>query len=150
MSKIPEGYSSVTPYVTFDDPAAAIEFYKKALGADEIMRFASPDGSVAHAEIRVGNAIIMLGAPCAEKNSKSARTLEGSPVSFCVYVADAEEAFKRAESAGMTEKSPLQDMFWGDRMGRLKDPFGFEWSIAQRVREVSHAEVQEAVKKMAS
>lgn len=150
MSKIPEGYTSVTPYITFDDPAAAIDFYKKAFGAEERMRLPSPDGNVAHAEIKIGNALIMLGAPCPQKSNKSAKTLSGTPVAFCVYVADVEAAFKKAKSAGMTETKPIDDMFWGDRMGTLKDPFGFEWSIAQRVRDVSPVEMQEALKKMAS
>lgn len=150
MSKIPEGYTSVTPYLTFDDTAAAIDFYKKAFGAEETVRLPAPDGSVAHAEIKIGNARVMMGAPCPEKGNKSANTLDGSPVGFCIYVADVEAAFKKAKSAGMTQKKPIEDMFWGDRMGSLKDPFGFEWSIAERVREVAPEEMREAMKKMAS
>lgn len=150
MSKIPEGYTSVTPYLTFDDTAAAIEFYKQAFGAQETLRLPTPDGTVVHAEMQIGNARVMMGAPCPEKGNQSAKTLNGSPVGFCIYVADVEAAFKKAKSAGMTEKKPIEDMFWGDRMGSLKDPFGFEWSIAQRVREVAPAEIHEAMKKMAS
>lgn len=150
MSKIPEGYTSVTPYLIFDDAAAAIDFYKKALGAEEKLRLPSPDGNVAHAEIKIGNAIIMLGGPCPQKDNKSAKTLGGSPVAFCIYVADVESAVKKARNAGMTEVKPIEDMFWGDRMGTLKDPFGLEWSIAQHIRDVSPAELQDALKKMAS
>lgn len=149
MSKIPEGYTSITPYITFDDTAAAIEFYKKAFAAEELKRLSSPDGNVAHAEIKIGNAVVMVCSPCPDFGGQSAQTLGGSPVAFYVYVTDVEASFKKAKSAGMIEKKPLVDMFWGDRMGTLIDPFGVQWTIAEHIRDVSPAEMQEAMKKMA-
>lgn len=139
MSPIPEGFTSVTPYVMMDDTAAAIEFYKKALGATEKLRLPAPDGNVVYAEIKVGNAIIMMG------NCRPG----GSPVSFFVYVEDVESAFKKAKDAGMSVKKEIEDMFWGDRIGTLTDPFNVDWTIAQHIRDVSPEEMQEAMKKMA-
>lgn len=150
MSTIPEGYTSITPYITFDDAAEAIELYKKALGAEVIMSMAAPDGKIMHAEIKVGNARIMLGCPCPEYGGKSAKTLGGSPISFYVYVEDIQSAFDKAKSEGMTEKKAPEDMFWGDRMGTLSDKFGLDWTIAEHIRDVSPAEIEEAMKNMAS
>ncbi|MDH5721898.1 MAG: VOC family protein [Alphaproteobacteria bacterium] len=149
MSKIPEGYTSITPYITFDDTAGAIELYKKALGAEVIMSMPAPDGKIMHAEIKVGNARIMVGSPCPENGGKSAKTLGGSPVSFYVYVEDVQAAFDKAKGEGMTEKKAPEDMFWGDRMGTVSDPFGIDWTIAEHVRDVSPEEIEEAMKKMA-
>jgi PhnB protein len=148
MSSIPEGFTSVTPYVVMDDTEAAIEFYKKALGATENLRLPTPDGNVMYAEIQVGNARMMMGNPCPEWGGKSAKGLGGSPVSFFVYVEDAEAAFNKAKSAGMSVKKEIEDMFWGDRMGTLTDPFEVDWTIAQHIRDVSPEEMQEAMKNM--
>jgi PhnB protein len=148
MSSIPEGFTSVTPYVVMDDTAAAIEFYKKALGATEKMRLPTPDGNVMYAEIQVGNARMMMGHPCPEWGGKSAKSFGGSPVSFFVYVEDVEAAFKKAKDAGMSVKKEIQDMFWGDRMGTLTDPFDVDWTISQHIRDVSPEEMQEAMKNM--
>jgi len=149
MTTIPEGFTSVTPYIVMDDAASAIEFYKKALGAEEKMRFSAPDGGVMYAEILVGNARIMMGNACPDNDGKSAKSFGGSPVSFYVYVDDVEAAFSKAKGAGMSVKKGLEDMFWGDRMGTLTDPFYMEWTLAQHVRDVSPEEMREAVKKMA-
>ena len=148
MSTIPEGFTSVTPYVVMDDAAAAIEFYKKALGAEEILRLPTPAGGVMYAEIQVGNARMMMGCPCPEWGGKSAKSFGGSPVSFYVYVDDVEEVFKKAKDAGMSVKKEIEDMFWGDRMGTLTDPFKIDWTISQHMRDVSPEEMQEAMKKM--
>ena len=148
MSTIPEGFTSITPYIVMDDAAAAIEFYKKALGAEEIMRFPTPDGGVMYAEIQVGNARMMMGHHCPEWGGKSAKSMGGSPVSFYLYVEDLEATFSKAKSAGMSVKKKVEDMFWGDRMGTLTDPFNIDWTIAQHVRDVSPEEMQEAMKKM--
>ena len=148
MSTIPEGFTSVTPYVVMDDAGAAIEFYKKALGATEKMRFPTPDGGVMYAEIQVGNSRMMMGSPCPEWGGKSAKSLGGSPVSFYLYVEDIEAAFNKAKDAGMSVKKGIEDMFWGDRMGTLTDPFNVDWTIAQHVRDVSPEEMQEAMKNM--
>jgi PhnB protein len=148
MSLIPEGFTSVTPYIVMDDAASAIEFYKKALGAEEKMRLSTPDGGVMYAEIQIGNARLMMGSPCPDNDGKSAKSFGGSPVSFYVYVDDVEAVFNKANSAGMSVKKGLEDMFWGDRMGTLTDSFDMEWTIAQHMRDVSPEEMQEAMKKM--
>ncbi len=148
MSTIPEGFTSITPYIVMDDAAAAIEFYKKALGATEKLRLPAPDGGVMYAEIQVGNARMMMGQPCPEWGGKSAKSLGGSPVSFYLYVEDLEATFSKAKSAGMSVKKEVEDMFWGDRMGTLTDPFNMDWTIAQHVRDVPPEEIQEAMKKM--
>lgn len=149
MAKIPEGYSSITPYITYESSADAIDFYSKALGAKEIMRIPMPNGGVGHAEIQIGNARIMLSDTNEECNTKSAKELGGSPVSFFVYVEDVETAFTKAKKCGMTEQTALEDMFWGDRMGQLVDPYGITWSLAQHIRDVSPEEIEEAMKEMA-
>lgn len=148
MTTIPDGFSSITPYITFDDTNEAIAHYIKALGAQEIMRIPGPDGSVMHAEIQIGNARMMMGNTCPEKDNRSARTFGGSPVSFYIYVEDVAAAFEKAKQAGMTERMPLEDMFWGDRIGKLCDPFDVEWTLAQHVRDISPDEIEEAVKKL--
>ncbi len=151
MSTIPDGFTSVTPFITFDDTTKAVEFYKKALGAVEKLTFPAPDGTLMYAEIEVGTARLMMGMPCPETGSEStkpAKDLGGSPISFYVYVENVESAFKKAKDAGMKEKKEIADMFWGDRMGTLTDPFDIEWTIAQHVRDVAPEEMQEAMKKM--
>ena len=149
MSKIPEGYTSITPYIVMDNATAAVEFYKKSLGAEVIMTFPSPDGKIMHAEIEVGNARIMIGNTNPKCDGKSAKSLGGSPVSFYVYVEDVQAAFDKATNEGMAEKQPLTDMPWGDRMGTLTDSFGIDWTVAEHVRDVSPEEIAEAMKKMA-
>ena len=149
MKSIPEGFSTVTPYIVMDDAAAAIEFYKKVLGAEEKLSLPAPDGGVMYAEIQVGSSRLMMGNPCPEMDGKSAKSLGGSPVSFYVYVDDVEAAFKKAKDAGMSVSKGIEDMFWGDRMGTLKDPFDVEWTVAQHIRDVSPDELQEAMKNMA-
>ena len=151
MSKIPDGYTSLTPFIVFDDTAAAIEFYKKAFGAEVIMSMPAPDGTIMYAELQVGSARLMVGAPCPEtggEKTKSAQALGGSPISFYVYVEDVHAAFTKAKTAGMVEKKAPEDMFWGDRMGTLTDPFGLDWTVAEHIRDVSPEEIDEAMKKM--
>lgn len=149
MSKIPEGYTSITPYIIFDDASEAVELYKKAFNAEIIMSIPGPDGKLMHAEIQVGNARIMVGCPCTEYKGKSATTLGGSPVSFYVYVEDIQAAFDKAKNVGMAEKKGIEDMFWGDRMGTVTDKLGIDWTLAEHVRDVSPEEMEEAIKKMA-
>lgn len=148
MSKIPEGFTSLTPYAIFDDVAAAIEFYKKALNVTENMRMPGPDGKVAYAELQIGNARFMMGGICPEAGGKSARSFGGSPISFYHYVENIETAFAQAKAAGMKEKKAPEDMFWGDRMGTLVDPFQVEWTFAEHIKDVSPEEIKEALKKM--
>ena len=144
MSRIPDGYTSLTPFIVFDDTEAAIEFYKKAFDAKTIMSMPASDGKIMYAELQIGSAKLMVGVPSSEnggEQTKSAKALGGSPVSFYVYVENVQEAFDKAKNAGMTEKKAIEDMFWGDRMGTLTDPFGHDWTIAEHVRDVSPEEI---------
>ena len=152
MSKVkpvPEGMNTVTPHLVCKDAAQAIDFYKKAFGADERGRLNTPDGKkVLHAAIRIGNSVIMLIDEFPEWNTVSPQTLNGSPVTIHLYVENAELVFTRAVQAGATVIMPLEDMFWGDRYGKLQDPFGHTWSIATHTRDVSHEEMAQAAKAM--
>jgi len=141
VKAIPTGYTTITPSMTVKDAPKVIEFYKKAFGATERMRMPGPDGKIMHAEIQIGNSIIMMNDEV--MGSRSAQTVGGSPISFYVYVEDADAAFKKAIAAGAKQQYPLTDMFWGDRMGTLEDPFGHKWTIAQHIKDVS----PEAMKK---
>ena len=152
MSKVkpvPEGMNTVTPHLVCKDAAQAIDFYKKAFGADERGRLNTPDGKkVLHAAIRIGNSVIMLIDEFPEWNTVGPQTLNGSPVTIHLYVENAELVFTRAVQAGATVIMPLEDMFWGDRYGKLQDPFGHIWSIATHTRDVSHEEMAQAAKEM--
>lgn len=142
---IPEGYSTVTPSFTFKDSSKAIEFYKKAFGAKVLDLFPSPTGrGIMHATIQIGNSIVMMGdeRPAAENCAKSAETLGSSPISFFVYVPDADRAFKQAVAAGGTETIPVADMFWGDRAGSIRDPFGYSWMIAAHKQDLTQDEIK--------
>ncbi|HKQ18381.1 MAG TPA: VOC family protein [Candidatus Eisenbacteria bacterium] len=139
---IPEGYTTITPSITLNDAARGIEFYKKAFGATERMSMKGPEGKVMHAELQIGNSIVMLSDEV--MNMRSAKTLGGSPVSFYVYVENSDEAFKRAISAGGKEIYPIHDEFWGDRVGGVEDPFGYKWSLATHTKELSPAEIEKA------
>jgi uncharacterized glyoxalase superfamily protein PhnB len=151
MSKvqaIPTGFTSVTPYLVIEGAAAAIEFYKRAFGAEEVLRMPGPDGGVMHAEIRIGGSIVMLGEACPERGHMGAKALKGSPVSIMLYVEDADAVAAQAQKAGAKITQPVADMFWGDRYGSLEDPFGHRWSVATHVRDVTEAEMAEAMRKM--
>ena len=144
---IPEGYQSVTPMVVVKDARKAIEFYKRAFGAQEQFVMPGLDGKgVMHAELRIGDSIIMMGEENPQHSCQSAETLGGSPVSFYLYVEKVDEAFGVAVAAGAEVRMPVQDMFWGDRMGTLKDPFGYSWSLASHVRDLTPEEIQEGAK----
>ena len=125
VKPIPEGFHSVTPYLSISGAAKAIEFYKKAFGAQERNRMDGPDGkSVAHAEISIGNSIIMLSNEMPQHGNKSPATLKGTPIKLAVYVQDCDAVFKRAVDAGATVTMPMADQFYGDRAGGVQDPFG--------------------------
>jgi len=139
---IPAGYHTITPAVVVGDARKAVEFYKKAFGAQQLMLVPGSDGKIMHAEVKIGDSIVMLseeqeGTPC-----KSAAALGGSPVSFYVYVDDVDAAWKRAVDAGAKTKYPLTDMFWGDRTGCLEDPFGQGWTLAQRTKNLTPEEIK--------
>jgi PhnB protein len=151
---IPEGYHTATPYLTVKDGARAIEFYKRAFGAQEKFRMAGPDGRVAHAEIQIGNSIVMLGDEMPGSSCRSPQSLNGTTSGILLYVTDVDTAFNQAVQAGAKAEMPVQDMFWGDRYGRLVDPFGHSWSVATHKEDVAPADMQkraqEAMSKMAT
>jgi PhnB protein len=140
----PKGYHSVTPAIVVRDAAKAIDFYKEAFGADEVDRMQGPDGSVMHAEIRIGDSIIMLGEENPMWQTKSPQTLGGVHGSLHIYVDDADAAFARAVAAGCEARYPMEDAFWGDRYGKVTDPFGHEWGLATRVKDLSPDEIRKA------
>ena len=145
-SPIPAGYHTVTPAIIVRDAAAAIEFYKRAFGAEEIERMAGPDGSIMHAEIRIGDSIIMLGEEKEQWGTRSPLSTNGNHGSLHIYVENADASFNRALAAGATVRYPLEDAFWGDRYGKVTDPFGHEWGIATRVKTLTPAEMEKAGK----
>jgi len=144
VKPIPDGHHTVTPSIAVHDAAAAIAFYAKAFGAEEIMRMPLPDGRIMHAEIRVGNSAIMIADEIPQMGTQGPKAYGGSPVSFYVYFADVEAAFSRAANAGAKVLMPLVDMFWGDRAGQLEDPFGYRWMLAQRVKDLTPQEMKTA------
>ena len=140
----PAGYHSVTPAIIVRDAAAAIDFYVRAFGAEEVTRLAGPDGSIVHAELRIGDSMLMLGEENPAWDARSPQTLGGTHGSLHLYVDDADAAFARAVREGATVRHPLEDAFWGDRYGKVTDPFGHEWGLATHVRDMTEAEVQAA------
>ena len=143
VKPIPDGFHSVTPYLMVRGAAEAIEFYKRALGAKERYRLPGPDGQgVGHAEITIGDSIIMLADEMPGFPQKAPPSLGGTPVNFAVYVEDVDTVFKRAVDAGATVVRPITDMFYGDRVGCISDPFGHQWSIMTHKEEVSPEELK--------
>ena len=136
VKPIPDGYHAVTPYLIVKEGAKAIDFYKKALDATELYHMDGPDGSIMHAEIKIGNSILMLATENTQMKSKSPTTLSGTPVSFMVYVSDVDAAAKKAIAAGMTTLKPVENQFYGDRTGTFQDPFGHVWSLATHIEDV--------------
>lgn len=136
VNAIPKGYEGATPYLIIKGAARALEFYRKAFGATEIMRFAGPDGSVGHAEIKIGQALIMLADEFPEMNCKSPHSFGGSPVSIMVYVQDVDAFVKQAVAAGAKVITPVENKFYGDRSGSVEDPFGHHWHFATHVEDV--------------
>lgn len=146
---IPDGYHTLTPSFTFKDCQKAIAFYKKAFGAEILDNMPGPGGrGTMHATLKIGNSIFMMGdeRPDAENCGKSAETLGNSPISLYVYVPDADAAFKQAMAAGGKEAMPVMDMFWGDRAGTIKDPFGYMWMIATHKKDLTKDEIQKGAK----
>jgi PhnB protein len=139
---IPEGYHAVTPYLCIKGAARALEFYKKAFDATELIRLAQPDGRIGHSEIRVGDSVIMLSDEFPEIGARSPETVGGSPVTIHLYVEDVDTVFKQAVAAGAKVKRPVADQFYGDRMGGVKDPFGYTWWIATHKEDLSSEEIQ--------
>jgi PhnB protein len=142
VKPIPDGYHSVTPYLIVDGAAKAIDFYKRAFGATELMRMEMPGDKVGHAEIQIGNSRIMLADEFPEMDARGPHALGGSPVGLMIYVPDVDAQFKTAIAAGAKELRPLQDQFYGDRSGTLVDPFGHKWTIATHKEDLSDEEIK--------
>ena len=145
---IPAGYHTVTPYLAIKDAAKALEFYRQAFGATVKSRLTMPDGRVGHAEISIGDSLILLADEFPAYGGKAPSTLGGSPVSIHLYVEDADTFFKQAVAAGARELKPLKDQFYGDRSGQLQDPFGHLWWVATHKEDVSPEELQKRVEAM--
>ena len=139
---VPKGYHTVTPSICVRGADKAIAFYKKAFGAEERMRFPGPDGLIMHAEIHIGDSVIMLADEM--QGSRSPESIGGTPVSFFVYGDNVDAAWKRAVDAGATPVVPLADQFWGDRTGCLRDPYGHQWWLAQHLKDMTPEELQQA------
>jgi PhnB protein len=142
VKPIPEGYHAVTPYLICKGAAAAIDYYTKVFGATELMRHEMPGNQIGHAEIRIGDCVIMLADEFPEMKYVSPKTIGGSPVGLMLYVDDADAVFKRALAAGATQHQPMEVKFYGDRSGSIVDPFGHMWTIATHVEDVSPEEMQ--------
>lgn len=144
VKPIPEGFHAVTPHLTLKNAKQAIEFYKRAFDAKVLGLFPGPDGkSTMHAQIRIGDSILMMGDEMPNQGCQSAETLGTSPVSLYIYLPNVDAAFKQAVAAGATVIMPVMDAFWGDRCGTLKDPFGYSWTIATHSLDLTQEEMQE-------
>jgi PhnB protein len=140
---IPEGYHSVTPYLAFDNAAEAIEFYKRAFGAKERMRMDAPGGKIGHAQLEIGDSVVMLSDTFPQSTTKSPKEVGGTTAGVFMYVEDVDATVKQAVDAGATVETEVQDMFWGDRWGSIVDPFGHQWSVATHVEDVPPEEIAE-------
>ena len=146
VKPIPEGFRSVNPYLCVDDAARAIEFYKEAFGATERMRMEAPGGKIGHAEIQIGDTIVMLADEMPEMNFRSPRTLGGPTSHFMVYVEDVDARVGQAVKAGATLKRPVKDEFYGDRSGSVEDPFGHLWYISTHIEDPTPEEIKRRLK----
>ncbi len=148
VKPIPDGYASVTPYLIVQGAAKAIEFYQKVFGATERMRIPIPEGKIAHAEIQIGDSIIMLADECPERGAKSPLTIGNTPVCIHLYVTDADAVFAKAIAAGARQIRAIENQFYGDRSGMFSDPFGHSWNVATHVEDVSPQELQKRMAAM--
>ena len=145
---IPDGYPRVTPYLYIDGAKAAIDFYTSVLGAKERMTMPGPEGKVGHAELSIGDSLIMLADEFPEMGARGPKSVGGSPVAVHVYVEDVDATFKRAIDAGATALRPVEDKFYGDRGGEFEDPYGHRWSVATHIEDVSPEEMQQRMGQM--
>ena len=142
VKPIPDGYHTATPYLIIKGAADAIEFYKRVFDATELMRLPMPGGVIGHAEIKIGDSIIMLADEFPDMDVRGPKTIGGTPVSLMLYVEKVDEVFHRAIAAGAKEIRPLQNQFYGDRSGTVEDPFGHKWTIATHVEDVTPEEIE--------
>lgn len=143
VKAVPDGYDSVTPYLVVRGAAKAITFYQNAFGAQERLRLPAPGGGVGHAELKIGNSIIMLADEFPDMGARGPKTIGGSPVSLLIYVEDVDSVFAGAIAAGARELRPLENKFYGDRAGQLEDPFGHVWTLATHVEDVTAEQLQQ-------
>src|SRR5215216_4563395 len=140
---VPEGYHTLTSYLAVDDAAQAIEYYKKAFGAKERVRMAAPDGKIGHAELEIGDSMLMLADPFPQASTKPPKELGGTSASVFMYVEDVDAVAKQAVDAGGTVLMEVADQFWGDRFATVQDPFGHSWSIATHIEDLTPEEIAE-------
>ena len=150
VNPIPDGYPRVTPYLIVDGAAEAIDFYKSVVGATERMRMAGPEGKVGHAELELGDSVIMLADEHPEVDAHGPNSVGGTPVALHVYVEDVDGVFERATAAGAKALRPVEDKFYGDRSGAFEDPFGHRWDVATHVEDVSPDEMSKRAAEAAS
>lgn len=150
VQAIPAGYAGVTAYLIIRGAARALDYYKKAFGATEIMRFPGPGDTIAHAEIKIGDGVVMLADEAPDMGYRSPQSIGGTPVSLLFYVADVDARFAQAVKAGGKVQRAMQDQFYGDRSGTLEDPFGHIWTIATHVEDVSMEEMEKRMAAMSS
>ena len=141
VNSVPAGYHTATPYLTLDDCARAIKFYEQAFGAQEIMRMEAPGGKIGHAEIKIGDSLLMLADEMPGSGSRSPKSLGGTTAGVFLYVTDVDASYKKAVDAGARADMPPADMFWGDRYGKLTDPFGQTWFMATHKEDVAPEEM---------
>ena len=142
VKPIPEGYHTVTPYLILQDAGAAIDFYKQAFGAVELFRMDGPDGKVGHAEIKIGDSMLMLGSENLEMGYRGVQSYGGSPISIMLYVEDSDAMFNQAVAAGAEVKQAMKDQFYGDRSGTVADRFGYQWHISTHKEDVAPEEMK--------
>jgi PhnB protein len=147
VKPVPDGMHSITPHLVCAGAADAIGYYKKAFGAEELMRVPGPKGRLMHAAVRIGDSLVMLVDEMPEWGALGPKSLKGSPVIIHLQVEKVDEVVARAVAAGAKVTMPVQDMFWGDRDGQIEDPFGHRWSVATHVRDVGPEELQQAAAK---
>jgi uncharacterized glyoxalase superfamily protein PhnB len=141
VSPIPKGYLTVTPYLIFRGAAQAIEFYKKAFGAKELLRMPMPDGRIGHAEIQIGDSRVMVSDEMPEMGARAPQSVGGTSVHLFLYLKDVDKTFAQATAAGATVEMPPTDMFWGDRYSKVQDPFGHKWNLATHIEDLTPKEM---------
>jgi PhnB protein len=148
VNYIPQGYHTVIPYLSVKGASAAIDFYKNAFGATEVMRMPTPDGRIGHAELKIGDSHVMLADEFPQMNFLSPKSIGGSPVNIMIYVENTDTIFKRAVDGGAKVLKPVQDQFYGDRSGSIEDPFGHMWTISTHIEDVSPEEIDRRAAEM--
>lgn len=148
VNPIPDGYHSVTPYLVIEGAQAAIDWYIKVFGATEHLKLDGPGGSVAHAEIKIGDSFVMLADECPEMDAHGPKHYQGAATHLMIYLEDVDTTFHAAVEAGAEVVRPLQDQFYGDRSGTLTDPFGHQWTLATHIKDMTQEEVQKAADEM--